>query len=439
METIKDVTQLFVAVDGTNTAAIEGDTITTYSDLTDGEIVVCDHKNVVLTSSDNLVAADFPTQQFKIVGRAGTVLFESPLLRQGQIKSYSVGNQSAEVQQVDYIGSNGTTGALDAIASNIYTVRLYVQGATISDFMQQKIKEGFYKSNTAAASYLQETVATGLYDSLIANFSREPEEEIRFGRTNSGARLALGTGVGTVVFTKGSKTVTAGTDIDDATTNAVLQVGEYISAGVGVTQSLYKIVSIDTTANTLIIDRAFNDATVSGADTTVGRILAATSAAADSGVKLTGIDRGFKTGFFDSAVVAWKTNLDFGDNQTTTVIESVAPYPGVGTAQQVAKLEKELQADNNVYRSFVEAGVIDRAQVVAGILYDIVIIEYWDEITTGLGSVVKSPKTIQIASSGGGPNSVLEDADSGVIVALDKIIVTNWATPGAVVLQALLT
>jgi len=438
METIKDVTQLFVAIDTTNTAGVEADVISSYSDLTDGEVVVCDHKNVVLTSSDNLVAADFPTQRFKLIARSGTTLIQSPLIGQGEVTGYAVGTQVAEAQQLDYVGSNGTTGALDVITDNLYTIRLYIQESTIQGFMQQKIKEGFYKS---ASSTTQYAVALGLQNSLVKNYSREPEQDMVFQRVNSGARTAVPTGTVTFAFSKGSKVWTC-TDIDDATATAALVVGDLLVIGTGTTDAVYRIETMNTTTNTGTFDMEYQGASGSILDTALTVIVIA--AISDYGIKIQGVDRGFQPGYRTAAPITWSTSIDFGDGATATVNKTTAANIGVGTAQQLANLEKELQADENVYRSFVEGGVVDRAQITpaalaAGTLYDVVIIDYFESNDSGPGVAIKSPKQIIIASSGGGPNSVLEDADSGVIVALDKIIVTNWATPGLVVLQALLT
>jgi hypothetical protein len=425
VEKTKNVTQLFVVKNQSPTAGLEADLIADYTNLQDGEVCITDAKNVVLDATGIPAALN----AFKLIGRSGTSLYESNLVELGKVKTYLLNKQLAEVQQVDYVGSNGTTGALDTIASNIYTIRLYVQGSTIADFMQQKIKEGFYKSNTAAASYTQEAVATGLYDSLVANFSREPEEEIRFGRINSGARTNLGTATTSLTFTKGSTTVTCQGDVDDATGGTALLVGEWIGAAVAVTTPLYKIVSIDTTANTLVIDRPFNDASAVVLDDAVGRIIAATALAANYGVKLSGIDRGFVLGKFKSSVVTWKTTIDFGDNQTTTVVESVKAYPGIGTYQQLASLEKELQADEYVFRSFVEGAPTDRAQV-TGALYDVIVLEIKGDEVSGLGVNVESPKTIQIALEAN--TATGDDANTGIVTVLNAILVASWAVPGAV-------
>ena len=437
METIKNSTQLFVGLADTNTAAIEGDVISDYGDLTDGEIAICDHKNVVLTASDSLVAADFASQEFKFIARSGTQLVHSPLIGKGDILTYELGVQSAEVQQVNYIGSNGVSGSLGAIVSNLHTIRLYIQEWTIAGFMQQKIKEGFYKS---ASTTTQSAIALGLHNSLVANYSREPEQDLTFERVNDGSRTAIPTGNVTFTFTKGSKYFTS-TDIDDATGTAVLAVGDLIVMGTGVTDPVYKLAAVNTTTNVGTLDRAFVGATTTLLDTEATVIIVA--AEGNYGIKITGVDRDFQAGFWNPEPIAFKTTIDFGDSSTTTVVETTAAYPGIGTAQTLAKLEKELQADENVYRLFVEAGVVDRAQmsaaVIAGTLSDVITITYSKEIETGLGSVVKSPATIHLASVKESTNTLFEDADSGLVVALDKIIVTNWATPGATVLQASMT
>lgn len=437
METIKNSTQLFIGLADTNTAGIEGDVISDYADLTDGEIAICDHKNVVLTASNNLVAADFPSQEFKFIARSGTQLIHSPLIGKGDLVSYGLAVQAAEVQQVDYVGSNGTTGSLGAIVSNLHTIRLYIREWTIQGFMQQKIKEGFYKS---AASTTQYAIALGLVNSLVANYSREPEQDLLFERVNDGSRTAVPTSADNFTFTKGSKYFTA-TDIDDATGTAALVVGDLIVIGTAVTSPVYKITAIDAATNIGTLDRAFVGATTTLADTALKVIVVAQEG--NYGIKITGVDRGFQTGFRNPEPISWKTTIDFGDSSSTTVNETTAAYPGVGTPQQLAKLELELQADENVYRSFAEAGVTPRSQMAAalaaGTKSDVIRIDYTKEIETGLGVVVKSPATILLASVKESANTLFEDADSGLVVALDKIIVTNWAHPGASVLQASMT
>jgi hypothetical protein len=421
METIKNFTQLFIVEKQTPTVGLEGDVISAYGDLLDGEVAVCNYLNVVQDGASGGASLSFSgVNAFKLIGRVGTKLIHSPLIKKGTITSWRVTGQSAEVQQLDYIGSNGTTGSLDVITDNLYTIRLYIQESTIQGFMQQKIKEGFYKS---ASSTTQYAVALGLVNSLVANYSREPEEDLAFNRVNDGSRTAVPTGVDDVVFTKGSKYITA-TDVDDATATAALAVGDLLVVGTATTSPVYRIEAIDAVNDIITLDRAYTGATATIADTALKVILAA--AIGNYGIKIQGVERGFATGLRTTDPITWKTTIDFGDGASTTVNETTAAYPGIGTAQQVANLEKELQADNHVYRSHVEGGVVDRAQVTpaliaAGELYDMCVLEYYDYIDSGLGVKVQSPGTIIIAGENS-TNLSMSDANQGVVQTIDEIV-----------------
>jgi len=426
MITQKNNTQLFVVAKQTPTSGLEGTVIDQYTDLKDGEVAVCNALNTVLDGAADGGSLTFTNgNAFKLIGRVGTKLIHSDLIKKGTITSWRITGQSAEVQQVDYIGSNGTTGSLDAVASNLYTVRLYIRGGTITDFMQQKIKEGFYKSNTAAASYTQSVVADNLVKSLIANFSREPEQEILFNVVSDSTETAVPTGAGTIAFTKGSTQVVFGTAIDDSTGTAALVVGDWIT--IATTGPLYKIESIDVASETATLTSPYQETTVAAVVNTTAKLVRVADAAAGNwGIKLTGVDRAFAVGKFDSLVVEWKATIDFGDTQTTTVNETTSAYPGIGTAQQVAKLEKELQSDEYEYRSFLEGAPVDRQQVtaailLAGTLHDMCVLEYYDSIDSGLGNVVKSPKTIIIAGQDS-TNLSMSDANQGVAQTIDEIV-----------------
>ena len=436
MDTIKNVTQLFVAKNQTMTAGLEGTVISVPGDLLDGEVVITDPKNVVLDATD---FTTIPFTAIKFIQRSGDVLVHSDVIEEvAGVSSYLVGLQAAETQQLDYVGFNGVTGELDVLASNIYTIRLNVLDKLTAGFMQQKIKEGFYKSNANATSYTQWAIAEGLVNSLIANYSRETEQDLTFGVTNSGANVDLGTGAGDVTFTKGSKYAVFGTAIDDATTNAILLVGDLLAATDAKTEDTYRVVSIDVPTETCELDHAWQGATVTVANATVGRVIGATAQAADYGVKIQGVDREFKAGYFPSNVMFWETQIDFGDLSVVSTVSSTAAYPGVGTGQQLGMLEKELQADEHIYRGHVEAGVIDRVDIVPATLYDVFVIGYNGEIQSGGGLAVQSPKTIQIATAGTSNNNN-EDANTGLLVTLNALFVTAGRFAKAAVAQTVTT
>ena len=427
--------QLFIALADATSGTLEGDTIYDYADLTDGEVALMDAKNYVLNVSGSLVAADFPTQKFKLMARSGTQIFESPLIGKENIVSYTLGVQAAEVQQIDYVGYNGTSGSLGAIVSNIHTIRLYIQESTIQGFMQQKIKEGFYKS---ASTTTQRAIGLGLCKSLIANYSREPEQDIRFERINAGAQ-ADGLATSTVSVVKGSDKIVCSEDMTALiVAGTVLRFG---TSGAGVAPC-YVVTGHDggtTTARIYTLDMPYQGAT----DATYAAATFESVTEGNWGIKMTGVDRGFVPGLRNPEPVRWTADIDFGDGSATVVTKSTAAVDGVGTAQKIAKLELELQADENVYRGFAEGGVVDRKQITdvalaAGTLYDQIVLELSFKEVSGLGVVVNSPMTIIIASAGG-TNAVMEDANSGIVVGLDKLIVTNWAIPGAATLQSSMT
>jgi hypothetical protein len=421
METIKNVSQLMIVEKQTPTVGLEGTVIDAYGDLLDGEVAVCNYLNTVLDGASGGASLAFAGMDaFKLIARVGTKLVHSDLIQKGTIKNWRVTSQSAEVQQVDYVGSNGTTGSLGAIVSNLHTIRLYIQESTIQGFMQQKIKEGFYKS---AASTTQSAIALGLVNSLIANYSREPEQDLKFERVNAGSRTAVPTSADDFVFTNGSKYFTA-TDIDDATGTAALAVGDLLVIGTATTSPVYKITAIDTATDIGTLDRAFVGATQTLADTAIKVILVA--AEGSYGIKITGVDRGFVTGYRTTAPIIFETTIDFGDSSSTAVNPTTAAYPGIGTAQQVANMEKEFQADNHVYRSFVEGGVVDRAQVTptllaAGELYDMCVLEFSNKTQSGLGVEIQSPKTLIIAGENS-TNLSMSDANQGVVQTIDEIV-----------------
>jgi hypothetical protein len=345
-------------------------------------------------------------------------------LEEGDIKNWLVGLQAAETQQLDYVGYNGVSGALDTLATNIYTIRLNILDKTTAGFMQQKIKEGFYKSNASAASYTQQAVARGLQASLIANYSRETEQDLNFERINAGAQAdALATAEVTMV--KGSKYLVPDEDLTALVTAGTLL--RFGATGAGVAP-VYVVVGHDggaAAARVYELDIAWQGAT--------GLVAAASFESVTEGawgVKIQGVDREFKAGYFPSNVMFWSTQIDFGD-LAAAVVTSTAAYPGVGTGQQLGMLEKELQADEFAYRGFPEAGVVDRVDIVPATLYDVHVINYNGVIQSGGGLEVQSPKTIEIATQGSSNNNN-EDANTGLLVTLNALFVTAGWVPGAV-------
>ena len=394
MDTIRNVTQLLIGADVAETTKTDLAQILSGSDFNDGEIFIADQHNRYLDGSTAALNGLIKYGQ----ARGSEILWSDIIDLKNNLRTYSITSSAGETQQLDFVGSNGTAGAIAGVASNIYTVRLNIHDKTTAGFMQQKIKEGFYKSNALATSYTQWAIAEGLVNSLIANYSRETEQDLTFGVINSGANLDLGTGAGSVTFTKGSRYAVFGTDIDDATTNAAIAVGDLLAASDAKTESMYRVTAVVSATDTAELDHAWQGATITVANATVGRVIAATAQAADYGVKIQGVNRVFKAGYFWSNVMFWNTQIDFA-NAAPSTIDTTAAYPGVGTGDYIANLEGELQSDEFIYRGFPEAGVVNRtdAQVGNGNVYDVQVIEYDHELDSAQGTPTKSPKALEIA------------------------------------------
>ena len=420
METTKNVTQLFVGklIGKTATANL---VIDSYLDIADGEVCVVDPRNNV-----QLTSAGYPAglDGFRICQRSGTKLIFSDVVKAGSVRKYNISLPAnfPETEQIDYIGYNGTAGSIaDLIANNIYTVRLYIRENTISGFMQQKIKEGFWKSGTSAPT--QQAVAKNLVESLIKNYSREPVQDIKFERINSGALLnALGTA--TVSVVKGSKAIVATEDL-----TALISVGSLLrfgTSGAG-TAPVYVVAAVDAgvgAARVYTLDVPYQG------DTNAVFAAAEFESVTEGnwGIKLSGVASAYD-GKFYGAPASWKTTVDFSDTQTTLLTEAQAASPGTGNYDVLARLEKELQADEYVFRSFVEGAPVDRTDVLPATTYDVVVVEYDGIIESGLGTQVRSPKTLMIAQAGNGAQA--DVAAIGWLTLLNHLIVTTWATPGA--------
>ena len=418
MQTTRNVTQLFVGANIAKTAAA-GNVINSVASLGNGEIAVVNPVNNVQLTTAGLPAG---LDGFKLIQRSGNRLIHSDVVKAGTVRKYTISLPATfpATEQVDYIGYNGTAGSIaDLIANNIYTVRLYVLDSTINGFMQQKIKEGFWKSGAAAPN--QRAVAKNLVESLIKNYSREPVQDIRFERINSGALLdAIGVLTATVV--NGSKAVVFSGDATAiVTVGSLLRIG---GTGAGTTP-VYVVESVDAgvgAARVYTLDIPYQ-----GATATIAAANIETVNEGNWGIQIAGVAQAYDGKFFGEPTV-WKTTIDFTDNQLTTVTNATAASPGTGNYDVLARLEKELQADEYVYRNFIEGAPVDRTDVLAGTTYDVVVIEYDGEIESGLGTTVKSPKTLIIASAG---NAAQADvAAIGWLTLLNQLIVTTWATPG---------
>lgn len=304
--------------------------------LADGIVaVVRPDMTVVAMTGDTILGDSYITAggAFRIVQGTGvgSPLRISPLFKSGEY-TLSGHKYAAATEQISYIGFNGTSGSIDADdASTSYYITLIMNNPNEADRSQPRRLYGQYTTPATGQTNAISTLA--LSDNLIKNVSVLKDDKVRVERVNSGTNTALGTGVDNVTFTKGSKTVSA-TDVDDATTNAALAVGELIRVGTADTDPVYAIVSIDTAGNTLELDQPFQGETTTLADTALERVTVANLG--NWGIKLTGINRSFDVAKNrNNYKTRFTVNLSDSFN-TTGITTSQKAFEGLGTPNQVA-------------------------------------------------------------------------------------------------------
>tara|TARA_R100001463_G_C3544352_1_gene222574 strand:- start:5396 stop:6667 length:1272 start_codon:yes stop_codon:yes gene_type:complete len=351
--------------------------------------------------------------KFKVhIGRASSPDLVSDIIETSSISDVVWKTYDPRANQVVTIGSNGTTGSLPVTASNLYYVRLYIQEFLSSHSDGQRMKHGVYKS---AASTSQAEIAIGLAKSIYQNFLREAEQFITVDVLTDHAGVALGTGVNDVVFTKGSNTISAA-DIDDATTNPALAVGDFLRIGTGVTGPMYKITAIDATANTATLDAPYRGESATIADTGLENVNASNAAGANWGIKLTGADLSFGAPDYKYSVVRWDTQLEnFG---TTEAVVATGASPGIGTYESIASLEHFCQGfHGEIYRMGAplnHPAELLATSAVAGGGYDTITFKCSDSKVTGSFSAEVSPKMVTLAFPATAPAYALSSTADGI-------------------------
>ena len=162
------------------------------------------------------------------------------LTRDQIIAASSVGGELA-VEQVSYVGYNGTSGTVDATVNNFFIIKLeHTPNAFLYGKRPASYKYGTFQSG-ASASALSNSI--GLIKSLITNFraNRTIDWRVKSELVASGTGVVIAdTDLTSITFTKYSKTAVV------TTSGAVsaFTAGDYIRVGANTTTSpVVKVVS----------------------------------------------------------------------------------------------------------------------------------------------------------------------------------------------------
>jgi hypothetical protein len=189
-------------------------------------------------------------------------------------------------------------------------------------------------------------------------------------------------------------------------------VGDYLRFGTGVTDPMYKITAIDTTANTLTLDQPYQGVSALFNDTGLEKVAAATAATADFGLKLTGLPGDFVVGLYEYRKISFNVLLNdtFGGTLNTT---STVASKGKGTYNEIAELEWFLKGNRGEGNRVAEYPVPFVADATSGKTYDVWSFDWYDVNSTSIDGLVYSFGTQIVA---------LEDQSSGNIHASLKTV-----------------
>lgn len=430
MITERNLTNLLIIKEVATTLTATNNIDDELAGCTVGESVVVSPGGVIVDAAGTL-PKQFKVGQVRSVNGANTVLW-SDILDPKYIKSIDAFRTVAATQQLDYIGYNGTSGAIEEINDNIYTIRLYMKPTDTAGFAQIKVKRADYQSDSSAN---QDEIALGLANTLIKNLQKEPEK-VKYGTDNikvevvcSGTSIA--TSGGTIAVVKGSQYVTIlGTGADAGMYNAdgaTIVAGDYIRFGHATTKTypVYKVEEVVSGggATTMVVKLSIpyqGTSNTALAAASAGVIPAATAVASDFGIKLTGSTYKFDVPKFGYYLPRWVTALQ--DCGTTTITNSAKATEGAGTYEQIAYLEQQLQGnEGNFYRAMVPYPTF-RSDAVVGATHGQIVITYYDHMSTPLGDYADSPKTLIIACTETADATTFDDANTGLAPTLQAYI-----------------
>jgi len=286
---------------------------------------------------DGVISGDFKVGQ---KNADGTFSF-TPLLDFSNC-TFKPKNQVTDRSEASSVfGYNGTSGSIDNINSNRYTLRVNFKNNTDMFSEQSDLHFFEYVSDANATEaeivdYLAQTMAKN--EKFNGYLLGKKRGSVKVERLNSATKTqATATGA---IFTNGSKVIKC----TDSNADATMIAGNYVAvAGTGGSPDgedpIYKIVSIDITANTVTLDQPYAGAgaVAAVADNVLHISTAANVAAGSAGLKLSGLAQEWKLGRLTDTQITFDVSLDgWGD---TTAVAATAAVRGDGYGRNVAELE----------------------------------------------------------------------------------------------------
>jgi hypothetical protein len=316
--------------------------IDAYTDLDDGAFSVCNDENMVLSATTVLTDDRVALTGIKLVGRYGTKLVWSDMIKSEDIITYRAIADAAGAEQVTHVGYTATTGAIQILNDNLYKLKV---------MFWEEGRTGQGVNDSVSVYYESDATATGtevvysLEELLRLSFNKQAERPLYMRVLNSAAIDANMNIDHNVTAVNGSKFIVSAADWSTDGGVEVAAVGDSIriggaaetNAAVALGSTVYKIVAIPA-ADTIELDRPFTGASAAyTASANQELIKAATANAANFGIEFHGIARTHVVGKKPYSKVRFTIGLEnFG---TTTTTYTTAMSLGHGNADQIEDLE----------------------------------------------------------------------------------------------------
>tara|TARA_Y100000004_G_scaffold166994_1_gene199216 strand:+ start:29 stop:1246 length:1218 start_codon:yes stop_codon:yes gene_type:complete len=281
------------------------------------------------SASGNLASGDL----FKISQKdADGNVRSTPLLAWNNlIKATGKATASSSIQeQEDVFGYNGSSGSIDAVNSNRYTIRVNFKDDD-NLFSEQSDLHFFEYVSDAGAQQIE----------IVDYFAQVMSKHQKFSGKRSGKNRAsvaverFSAQSSTILGSSRTLTVTNGSDVVTASgASHNVAVGDYLRIGsaTATTSPIYKVIAVST--NDFTLDQPYQGATDSGV--AAGELDAVPTDDA-CGLKLTGIAQSWRLGLDPYRQIEFDTTLD-GWGDTTAVATTVAAT-GDGYGKVIAELE----------------------------------------------------------------------------------------------------
>jgi hypothetical protein len=374
MVSVKNVISEFI----TNTTTT-GDFLTTgtVADLTTGKIAFIDLSGNVIDPSSAITEP-----KFRIALGTATTPRLSDVIVLANITHKKLIDYVDDVEQISYVGYNGTSGSIEVIDNNVYQINFDLK-SRLAPHTTSELKQALYKSDATAT---QTEIANGLIKSCVNNFSREPEKFIKFELVNAGAAAnALGTA--TLAVTNGSKYVVFNEDMTSlVTVGTILRIG---GLGAGVTPC-YIVEAVNTGAGAARV-YTLNIPYQGTTNAALANNLVESVTAGNWGIKMTGIPLNFVPG--EVKYEKSRFELSLVDCGNTAITYATASYEGIGNYEQVAELEWFTQLFDKETTRLGVPPVKLRQLATSGINYDTTVINWYSQDTQS--TIASDPKSFK--------------------------------------------